>query len=67
VHRKRRVCISATAALAGTFCCCADARWRNYDPDVWQPGHDYPSAWPSGTDLQALACGGLARLTGGHG
>ena len=50
-----------------TFCCCADARSRNYDLDVWQPGHDYPSVWPSGTDLQASACGGLACLTGGHG
>jgi len=21
---------------------------RNYDLDVWQPGHDYTSVWPSG-------------------
>jgi hypothetical protein len=66
VYRKRAFVYRPQLHLR-TFCCCADARWRNYDLDVWQPGHDYPSAWPSGTDLQAWACGGLARLTGGHG
>jgi hypothetical protein len=66
VHRKRAFAYRPQLHLR-TFCCCADAGCRNYDLDVWQPGHDYPAVWPAGTDLQASACGGLARLTGGHG
>jgi len=66
VHRKRRVCISATAALADVLllCGCTLAQLRPLClAALWQPGHDYPGVWPSGTDLQASACGGLTGAT----
>ncbi len=66
MHRKRRVCISAIAALADVLllCGCTLAQLR---PRCLAARARLPSVWPSGTDLQASACGGLARLTGGHG